>query len=303
LSTFEKTGKFITFLLVFTGIYYAYPGYKIQVDNYSLHSLEKDSLIVKQMTSFVSDCQLKYNQFFDYNYQRQVDIYLAHSVDDYAKFNRPDIPEWSSGVAYTTERKIILKPGSYYNPGKYRQTLYHEIAHMYISEISKNGRIPVWLNEGLAMYLSEKEMSWQESIAIGNALSANNLVGLENINSVLVWGNVQAEIAYLQSFLAVQLLISKVGEKAVAQMVRDFSSSYTIDEIFIKHMGYDFFEFEIAYYDDLKSRYRWTSWLQFENILWFSLIIFIFLAYLIIKMRNRKIIREWEEDDFYDLED
>jgi hypothetical protein len=302
LSTFEKTGKFITFMLVIAGIYFANAGYKIQVGNYSLHSVEKDSLIVKQLAKFVSQCQQKYSQFFEYNYQKDVDIYLARSAEEYEKFNRPNIPDWSSGVAYTRLRQIILKPGSYYDPGKYRETLFHEIAHMYITEVSQNSRVPVWLNEGVSMYLSEKEISWQESIAIGNALSANNLVDLAAIDSVLLFRSARAEIAYLQSFLAVQFLLSRVGEKTIAQLIKDFSSSYTLDEIFEKHLGYSYFEFEIAWYDDLKSRYRWTSWLQFENILWFSLIIFVFLAFFIKKYRNRRILKEWDKEDYFDLE-
>jgi hypothetical protein len=302
LLTLKKTGKFITFILVFAGIFCANAGYKVTVNTFNLHSAHKDSLIVKQLAEFVEECQNKYDSFFDIQYQKNVDIYLARSREEYEKFNRSDIPEWSSGVAYTKLRKIILKPGLFYDPDRYRETLFHEIAHMYITEVSGRGLIPVWLNEGLSMYLSEKQLSWQESIAIGNALSANSFVDLSAIDSLLLFPNVKAELAYLESFLAVRFLISKTGEKTVVELVRDFSHNYTLDQIFEKHVGYSFFEFEIEWYNDVKNSFRWMSWLQFENLLWFSFIILIFVSFFLVKLRNRRIIREWEKEDYLDSE-
>jgi hypothetical protein len=297
LLTFEKTGKFITFILVILAAVNISLAYEQRVNNFSLYGADQDSLIVQQLAEFVTQCQKKFNQFFDINYQQKVDIYLARSAKEYAEFNQSNVPEWSSGVAYTQLRKIILKPGSYYDPGRYRETLFHEIAHMYIMEVSPSGRVPVWLNEGLSMYLSEKSISWQESIAIGNAISANNLVDLEAIGNVLRFYQAKAETAYIQSFLAVQYLVAKIGEKAVVSMLYDFSSTMTVDEVFEKHLGYSYFEFELEWFDDLKNRYRWMSWLQFENLLWFSFIVIIFLVFILKKMRNRKIIKEWEEED------
>jgi hypothetical protein len=302
LLTLKKTSKFITFILVFVGFFKADAGYKMTVNSFHLHCAEKDSLIVIQLAEFVEECQIKYDSFFDYMYREDVDIYLTRSSEEYEKFNRSDIPEWSSGVAYTKLRKIILKPGLYYDPGSYRETLFHEIAHMYIAEVSASGSVPVWLNEGLSMYLSEKQLSWQESIAIGNALSANSFLDLGAIDNLLRFSNAKAELAYLESFLAVSFLIRKTGEKTVAAMLRDFSLNYTLDEIFEKHVGYDFFEFEIEWYDDVKNSYRWMSWLQFENLLWFSFIIIIFVTFFLIKLRNRRIIKEWEREEYLDLE-
>jgi hypothetical protein len=302
LLTFEKTGKFITFILVILVVVYAYAGYERKVNTFSFFAADQDSLIINQLAEFVTQCQQKFDHFFGIHYKKNVDIYLARSSEEYEEFSQPTVPEWSSGVAYTQSRIIILKPGSYYDPVRYRETLYHEIAHMYIMEVSSNGRLPVWLNEGLSMYLSEKSLSWQESIAIGNAISTNNLVDLEAIDNVLRFYQAKAEIAYIQSFLAIQFLVSKIGEKAVVTMVKDFSSDMTTDEVFEKHLGYSFFEFEIEWYDDLKSRYRWTTWLQFENLLWFLFILIIFLAFFMKKLRNRRILKQWEDEDYMEPE-
>lgn len=296
--TLEETSKFIAFIFVFAVYTCANAGYEQKVGNFSLYAADEDSLIVKQLAEFVKQCETKYNRFFDHTYNQKVGIYLTSSEQEYEKFNQPNIPDWSSGVAYTRLRKIILKPGSYYDPEQYRETLFHEIAHMYIADVSKNGPLPVWLNEGTSMYLSEKKISWQESILIGNALSAGNLVDLLAVDSILLFLNAEAELAYLESFLAVQFLVSDAGEETVARVIKEFSSSASIDDVFEKHLGYSYFEFEIEWYDNLKNRFRWMSALQFENLFWFLLVLIIFLAFFLKKMRNRKILRKWEEEDY-----
>ena len=153
------------------------------------------------------------------------------------------------------------------------------------------------------MYLSEKELSWEESITISNALTTGNLIELNAVDSVMLFLNTQAELAYLQSFLAVNYLISKVGENIVTEIIKDLGYSSSLDAVFQRRLGYSFFEFEIEYYDDLKNRYRWVSWLQFENLFWVLLILIVFMVFLLKKIRNRRIIREWEKEDYFNLED
>jgi len=302
LLTLDKTGKLFALIFVFFAYFYANADYKKEVENIHLYSAAEDSLIVNQLANFVKQCQQKYNRLFDYTYEQDVDIYLASSVEEYEKFNNKNIPDWSSGVAYTRLRKIILKPGSYYDPVRYRETLFHEIAHMYIADIIGEIPIPVWLNEGICMYLSEKKISWEESITVGNALAAGNLLELNAVDSVISFKNIEAGLAYLQSYLAVQFLISKAGEETVVKIIKEMSSLSSLDEVFEKHLGYSYFEFEIEWYDDLKSRYRWMFLLQFDNLFWFLLVLIIFLAYFLKKIRNRRILRKWESEEYFDPE-
>ncbi len=264
---------------------------------FRFHADLSDSLIVKQLVLFAGEAKLKCENFFNYRLKDNIDIYLASSNKEYRKYNPPEIPEWSSGVAFIRRRAIILKPGAYYDPLKYRETLSHEIAHFYIGEIVKDNALPVWLNEGTAMYLSGKTISWQESINIGNAFSVGNLTDLTAIDTVLTFANSQAELAYIESFLAVQFIVGKHGEKTIADIIRDFSYSNNIDRVMQKHLGYDFIEFEIDWYDYLKRHYRWMAFLQFENLFWILLVVIIIFVFIMKKIRNRRIYREWEQEN------
>jgi hypothetical protein len=160
LLTLAKTSKLALFIIMFVGFNHVHASYKEIVNNYVLHSRESDSLIVQQLAGYVKQCVGKYSFIFGYQVETKIDIYLTASANHYKRFNPPEIPEWSGGVAFINQNKIVLKPGSYFKPATYRETLFHEIAHFYIANLRNAENIPLWLNEGLAMYLSEKSISW-----------------------------------------------------------------------------------------------------------------------------------------------
>ena len=295
--TYVKTDKLIIFIFLFVCNLSANTPLQKNAELFRFHADLSDSLIVNQLVFFAGEIKLKCENFFNYRLIDTIDIYLASSDEEYRKYNPPEIPEWSGGVAFMRRRAIILKPGGYYDPLKYRETLSHEIVHFYIGEIVKNNALPLWLNEGTAMYLSGKTISWQESINIGNALSVGNLTDLTAIDTVLKFANAQAELAYIESFLAVQFIIGRHGEKTIADMIRDFSYDNNIDQVMQKHLGYDFIEFEIDWYDYLKRHYRWMAFLQFENLFWILLVVIIMFAFIIKKVQNRRIYREWEQEN------
>jgi hypothetical protein len=257
----------------------------------------RDSIIVRDLAGFALEAQEINNKFFSYRLQKKIRVYLAESESDYQKFSHQAIPEWSSGVAFTRQHIIVLKPGNYYDPKMYRQTLIHEVSHIYLSEIHGYTYLPVWLNEGTVMYLSGKSLSWEESIRIGNALSAGKLLNLGEIDSILSFVSAKANLAYLESFLAVQFLIERHGEAKLVEIISALARNNSVDQVFLNTLGFDFFDFEIMWYENLKKQFRWIAFLQFDNLFFMLLVIFILIAILSRYYRNKKIIKRWEEEE------
>jgi hypothetical protein len=297
LSAFNKTSKFIALVFFITGILYADSSYKIKAGDVIIISQQSDSLIVKDLAGFAQEAQIINERFFDHSLNKSIYVYLSDSESEYHKFSTIAIPDWSSGVAFVRQHIIVLKPGKYYNPDQYRQTMIHEISHIYVGEILGNKMMPVWLNEGTAMYLSGKTLSWEESIALGNALAADKLLDLASIDKVLSFVAAKANLAYLESFLAVQFLVEQHGEKRLSQIIKDLAESKSFDDAFIQNLGYDFFDFEIAWFENIKERFRWITLLQFENLFFLALVLIILLALVMRQYRNRKIYQRWEKED------
>jgi hypothetical protein len=297
LLTLQKTTKLTAFIFFLVSSFTVNASYSIKTGKFTLYSAFSDSIITQQLSDFVQECDLRYRDFFNYELNTEIEIYLAASDEQYKKYTTSLVPEWSSGVAFITRRVIILKPGSYYDPAQYRETLFHEVAHFFIADIVNIQSFPVWLNEGTALFLSGKSISWTESITIGNALATGTILDLNEIDSLLTFTTKKAEISYLQSFLAVQYVVHRYGKKPLVEIIKARPNSETIDQVFFEHTGIDFIEFEIDWYNDVKKRYQWFTALQFENLFWLMLVLIIISAYILKKIRNRKIYREWEEEE------
>jgi hypothetical protein len=258
---------------------------------------ERDSLIINFFIDEVIQAEITFEHFFGGLLKNPVQIILAESETEYKDLTGSKIPAWSAGVAFNLKGKIILKPGNYFNPEQYREALLHELVHLYIAEYIGINKLPLWINEGLAMYLSNKSISWQESIFIGNSITSGNILQLTEIDSILIFGFTKARLAYLEAFLAIKYIIKEHNEQILINLIHDFGNSKSIDQIFFRNLGYDFYEFENEFYKEIKRNYRWMVFLQFENLLWFFLVLIIIVAFFVKKLHNRKIYRDWNNED------
>lgn len=300
MSRFKKRAKFKACIIIAAGIINLHGAFQTSSGAIRISGVEKDSLIILQLADFASHAQNTYQRFFNFPLQKKVHVYLAASDEDYQKFYGWHVPEWSSGIAYTQQRIIILKPGVYYDPAAYRLTLFHEIAHLYLHDGLTAGSLPVWLNEGTAMYLSGQVLSWQDYIVVGNALSAGKIPALGELANLISFTGIRARLGYLTSLLAVQYIIEEHSKDRLRQIISDYSRGVAQTDIFKKDLNEDFIEFELAFYQHLKDKFRWTGFLQFDSLYLLLLVLIIILSYIAIKLRNRKIYRKWEQEGSID---
>ena len=300
MSQFKKRAKFKACIIIATGVVNLYSAFQTSSGAIRISGEEKDSLIVLQLADFASRAQRDYQRFFNYPLQKKVQVYLAESDEEYQRFYGWHVPEWSSGIAYTQQRIIILKPGVYYDPASYRMTLFHEIAHLFLHDGLSAGKLPVWLNEGTAMYLSGQVLSWQDYIAVGNALSAGKIPALGELTSLISFTGARARLGYMISLLAVQYIIEQHSEGQLREIIRDYSRGVAQTEVFKKNLNEDFIDYELAFYQHLKDKFKWTGFLQFDSFYLLALVLVIILSYISIKIRNRRIYRKWEQEESID---
>jgi hypothetical protein len=257
----------------------------------------RDSTIARHLVEMIRQSQNKLASFFQIQLRDSVTVILAASDNHFSDMTGNRLPEWTAAVAVPLYRKIILKPGTYYDPAVYRESLVHELAHIYMADKIGNGFVPLWINEGIAMYLSGKTLSWRESIAAGNAVLGNNLMSFSELDQLLRFGTGKAQIAYFQAMLAVQYLLENYGEREVQNILTALAGGISISDFFHDQYGIEYADFEYNYQKWLTQQYRWMAFLQFEYALWIFILLLVFAAILMIKLRNRKKISQWIEED------
>jgi hypothetical protein len=295
-----KKSKFYLFIvLLLTSVSAGSSGYVKEADQLVFTGTAGDSAIVNFLAEIAAERSQELHMFFDGTLDSVVTIRLAASEQEYFQIAGQRIPDWSGGVAFIRRREIILKPGSYFDPEAYRETLIHELVHFYIDDNYESRLLPLWMVEGCAMHLSKPSLTWNEMIILGNAFSNDRIVQFERINDLLKFGPSKAQIAYLQSFSAVRYLVEEFGNDKFRAILQGCSEETDINQNFINQLHIDLSEFEDAWYGAAKHRLRWVLFLQVDNLFWLSLVVVSIAVFIVIRLRNRRIIRHWQEtDDF-----
>ena len=109
---------------------------------------------------------------------------------------------WTGGLAFVRHNILLIAV----SPDTFDRQLpgvVHELAHLLVEEVTFNcfGRLPTWLDEGLAVYAEGGLPEFQE-IALGNAIANDELISLRSLNSSFPAADTGATLSYAQSYRA-----------------------------------------------------------------------------------------------------
>jgi hypothetical protein len=158
--------------------------------------------------------------------------------------------EWTGGVAFT-EFNIIAIGIAPSNLEWGQGAMTHELTHVVISQITSNpySDLPVWLNEGLAMY-SEGLLSPQYSSLLKDAVTSGKLISVRSLASPFSSDTNLSLLSYAESFSVINYLTEKFGRDKMLELLKTFREGSTYDAALQKVYGFDM--------DGLNS--QWKAW-------------------------------------------
>ncbi|MEO8229492.1 MAG: peptidase MA family metallohydrolase [Chloroflexota bacterium] len=131
----------------------------------------------------------------------------------------------------------------------------HELTHLVFDTAVKNPYHgpPRWLNEGLAVYLSEGYTdAWRA--AVEDAVRSDSVIPLDGLGGQFPTTREQFFLAYGESVAAVDFLVRRHGKDALVKLVRSYQDGVTDDEAFTAGIGQDLGAFQTAWFADLGAR-------------------------------------------------
>jgi len=269
--------------------------YEVNTAGCVIRGADKDSVIINYLAKDLNSSRQRFETFFGEKLSGvPVRILIPENKEEYDNMTQHVLPDWSQGVALPGQRRIILRTANYFIPDRFREILLHELAHIYLAQIVHPARVPLWFNEGIAMYMSEKTVSWEDGIAIGSAIVGNHFIDFQDMDSLLSFGEVKARLAYLQSFLAIRYLIAVHGPEIVQIIIRSVATGASFNDVFMNRTGQDIIDFEYDVYQEINKDYRWMSFLQFSNVFWILMVVLVIFVFITVKLRNRKKIKVWD---------
>ena len=170
--------------------------------------------------------------------EKPIKIYIYASSDD-LKGALIYPWEWTGGVAFTTFSTIAIGISpSALDWGT--RAMVHELTHLVVHQatFSPYGQLPLWLDEGLAMY-NEGELDSNLSSYLEDAIAKDELISVRSLCSPFSAYTDKASLSYAQSYSLVKYLLDNYGQESMLDLLTIFKQGSTYDEALTNVYGFD----------------------------------------------------------------
>lgn len=147
--------------------------------------------------------------------------------------------DWTGGVTFTRYNCIAINISSS-NLEWGKGAIAHELTHLIIGQVTLNpyNDIPVWLNEGLAMY-NQGTIDPSFTTYLNLAIKSNSLISVSSLASPFSTDTNKALLSYAESYSIVDFLISTYGKDKMFTLLDTFRQGSTYNGALIKVYGFD----------------------------------------------------------------
>jgi hypothetical protein len=200
------------------------------------------------------------------------------------------------GIARSGEGLIVVKTPRLLMNGDFRGILRHELVHVLLARSTDTSELPRWLNEGLAMMLSN-EHRWASAWNVGWMYHQGRLITLRDLDWVLMEPGVEMDFndAYAQSLSMTRHLHDTVGDDALFAIVLGVRTM-SFGDAMRAHAGMG----PVEFYEDWVGS-LWAVALVFWLVSGFS--VFQVMAFMTVaawwhkRRQGRRILQRWDEED------
>jgi hypothetical protein len=247
---------------------------------------------------------------------RPYSLFLVDSDSEFLSFVGDGFPDWGGAVAIPSRSVIVLKsPAISVQEKPLNQLAAHEYAHLLIHHLtnfsenqltnpplaqapgtSRALRPPRWLDEGLAMYLSS-EWSASDFVTISRAQLTGGFVPLASYDSLNIFGQSRAQVAYAQSYLAAKYLIDYYGAETVRELLGELQNGKTESAALREILALDQAGFEAELFGYIYEHFTLFGVLMGSTIFWLALAALVVIGAIQARKRKAERYAQWEEDE------
>jgi len=182
-----------------------------------------------------------------------IDFFVYPDDTSFRQVLGPATRENVGGVAFPDIRTLLaqISPNQV-NDSWVGIVIPHELTHLVFDTATSNPYHgpPHWLNEGLAVYLSQGFDTNDRNLVQG-AAQAGSLMPLPALVGQFPTAGDRFGLAYAESVSAIDFMIRAHGKSALVGLIRSYAQGRTDDEAFKAALGVDVAGFEAAWLADL----------------------------------------------------
>ena len=212
-------------------------------------------------------------------------------------------PLWAVGVAYPEQNIIVLLSPRAIKGSRIDliDVFAHEFSHIALGRALTGVKVPVWLNEGLAIY-EAREWTFSRISVLTKASLTDRLIPLPILTLSFPAEEEPAELAYAESFMFISFLINKVGREAFHRLIRDYTRYGDLAGALRRGTGMNLPDLEERWLVYLKLRVSWIPIITSFSTLWFvAALIFVYGYTRKKRQANRRLKEMAEEEEAFSI--
>lgn len=230
----------------------------------------------------------------------RVSVRIAPTVAEMARLAPSDAPppEYASGVAYHGLHLVLL---SMLAPRGAEavdldEVFRHELAHVALEDAVGGKHVPVWFNEGLAIYLSG-ERAPARLQTLWSATLSGTLLPLSDIDRSFPRDNFEVSIAYAESADFMRFLRRDADRLRFAAMIDRVRSGQAFERAIAEAYGSDLRRLEFEWRGELERRFSVIPVLTGGGVIWVIVVGALVVAYVRRRRRTKAILSRWEREE------
>jgi hypothetical protein len=222
-------------------------------------------------------------------------VVLAPTADAFAEALGGFMPD-ALGLYFPATRTVVLRsPRTLAGNEKWdpRGVMRHELAHG-ILDLAIDQPIPRWLNEGLAILISD-ELNFLDESRLAFLAFRERLVPLRLLIERFPPGH-GLELAYLEAASFVRFLLRRAGTAGIQSLVAGLAAGQSLDRAIALSYGESLERLEEHWREELSGRFSW--WALVTPITLFGGLgaPLVVAAYVRRRLQARRRMREWEAE-------
>jgi hypothetical protein len=229
-----------------------------------------------------------------------VEVRIARTVDDMAAMAPREAPPYSYavGMAYTPLHLVTLSLtaplGS--EPTDLDSVFKHELFHVALEDAVRGHHVPLWFNEGMAIYESDENRLLRVK-TLWDASLSRTIIPLSDLDRGFPSQRYEVSIAYAESADFIRFLLRDQDQLRFAALIERVRGGQPFDRALSDAYDVDLRKLEYQWREDMAKRYTFAPILASGSLLWVGALVVLMVGYAKKRRRDRATLARWEQED------
>jgi hypothetical protein len=207
-------------------------------------------------------------------------------------------PRYAVGVAYAPLHLVLvsLREPKTADATDLREVLKHELVHVALYDATQGHHVPLWFNEGLAVYASG-ESSLLRTRTLWDATLSKTILPLEDLDRGFPEENQQVSIAYAESADFVRFLLRDEDRARFGSLIERVRKGSPFDRALSDAYGDNVRKLEYQWREELDKRFSFWPVLTGSSMLWAGIMGVLVIAYVRRRRKAKETLARWAKEE------